>query len=101
MLAALGLIVVSYIFPILVGTLAATDIAYESWTDGTFTEVGGSVYFCLGVCREVCVCVRGGKLFVCLGVCREVCVCIGGGGGWLSFCVSVCVYLSFPSFWDV
>lgn len=30
---------VSYIFPILIGTLAATDVAYASWTDGTFTEV--------------------------------------------------------------
>ncbi len=40
MLAALGLIVASYLFPILIGALARTDIPYASWTDGTFTEVG-------------------------------------------------------------
>jgi hypothetical protein len=43
MLAALGIIVVSYICPILIGTLARTDISYSSWTDGTFTEVGVGV----------------------------------------------------------
>lgn len=41
MLVSIAIIVASYVLPILVGTLTATtDIPYDSWTDGTFTEVG-------------------------------------------------------------
>lgn len=54
MLASLAVIVTSYIGPILIGTLAATDVPYTSWTDGTFTEVrrlgflwDGSIYPCV------------------------------------------------------
>jgi amino acid transporter len=42
MLSAIALIVVSYVLPILVGTLATT-IPYAEWKDGTFTEVGREV----------------------------------------------------------
>ena len=42
MLLCILLIVLSYIFPILVGALA-TDIPYASWTDGTFSDVARSI----------------------------------------------------------
>lgn len=42
MLSSIALIVVSYVLPILVGTLATT-ISYADWKDGTFTEVGREV----------------------------------------------------------
>ncbi len=42
MLVSIALIVVSYVLPITIGTLA-TDIPYAEWTDGTFTQVAREV----------------------------------------------------------